>query len=527
MVAIGHCDGLFRQSRCVLYCSTSHSDTPAISSWQGHVEAIMETQADVYKPHAQAWDGALRTRLQHWTDICSNYFLRPTFCAFCGIFKLGSPNELTEFKKVPPVGVAPPYAVANTFLARFTVSSDGQWNCCNSCSSNRKPNTPYAVYMSPSYQRSLLRCTAFQQQFLSVLDCRLDIANRYHGFAHGQYISESLLEHPLIAWNDVTKRIENRAFLTQTLEPVLQVLMQNNSIVQRYLTVLEVPSIAHGFPMLPSSSVAGVISRPVAQSPIQSMYTDPMKSLMSTVTAMSVTPTSQHTKTTSCGTLRLRDHRTLSRPLVMHCRPPSENCSLEQGLFPYLFPFNTAAWDGLVSICAYMRLHCSQLFSPFTLCQNYLLLMYHIRQAHVLSNNCSSTMLQRDMHRYIAERPDATQQQIMQHVLKHTVPSTVPGSPAWFRRELQNLLAMVDAWGLPSFFLTLTADEHSPLKWTEINDMEQLLKSFCNSYSFENAPVECSAHFLKRLQDFFREHILAQPSSPWIPRSPDTLQGIL
>ena len=96
----------------------------------------------------------------------------------------------------------------------------------------------------------------------------------------------------------------------------------------------------------------------------------------------------------------------------------------------------------------------------------------------------------------------------MQHVLKHTVPSTVPGSPAWFRQQLQNLLAMVDAWGLPSFFLTLTADEHSALKWSEISDMEQLLKSFCNSYSFENAPVECSAHFLKRIQDFLREHIL-------------------
>ena len=110
------------------------------------------------------------------------------------------------------------------------------------------------------------------------------------------------------------------------------------------------------------------------------------------------------------------------------------------------------------------------------------------------------------MHR--AGLTHATQQQIMQHVLKHNAPSTVPGSPAWFRRELQNLLAMVDTWGLPSFFLTLTADEHSPLKWTETTDMEQLLKSFCNSCSFENAPVECSAHFLKRIQDFLCEHIL-------------------
>ena len=55
-----------------------------------------------------------------------------------------------------------------------------------------------------------------------------------------------------ITWNDAADRIENRAFLTAALEPVLQLLMQKNSIVQRYLTALEVASMSHGFPMLPS-----------------------------------------------------------------------------------------------------------------------------------------------------------------------------------------------------------------------------------------------------------------------------------
>ncbi|KAL0038595.1 hypothetical protein WJX77_012092 [Trebouxia sp. C0004] len=38
--------------------------------------------------------------------------------------------------------------------------------------------------------------------------------------------------------------------------------------------------------------------------------------------------------------------------------------------------------------------------------------------------------------------------------------------------------------------------------------MKQLLKFFCNSFSFEDAPVECSTHFLRRLQDFLNEHVL-------------------
>ena len=93
--------------------------------------------------------------------------------------------------------------------------------------------------------------------------------------------------------------------LTQALEPVLKVLMQRNSVVQHYLTVLEVPSMTHGFPMLSPSSVATIISRPIARYPSQSMYIDPLKSLMSTVTAMNVTPASRRAATTSCGTLRL------------------------------------------------------------------------------------------------------------------------------------------------------------------------------------------------------------------------------
>lgn len=78
--------------------------------------------------------------------------------------------------------------------------------------------------------------------------------------------------------------------------------------------------------------------------------------------------------TTSCGTLRPRDHPTLSRPVVMQpggtADVSGESCSLEQGLFPHLFPFNTGAWDSVISICAYLRFRCSQLFSPFTLCKN-------------------------------------------------------------------------------------------------------------------------------------------------------------
>lgn len=175
--------------------------------------------------------------------------------------------------------------------------------------------------------------------------------------------------------------------------------------------------------------------------------------------------------------------------------------------FPTFF-HNTGHYANLMSLCAYFRLRCTQLFSPFKLCKNCLLLMYHVRQAHILSKATSETVLQRDMDNYARHNPNATQQQVLHNVLKHSVPPSVPGSPAYFRKQLQNLLAMVANWGLPHFFLTLTADEAMGMRWTEITDLETLLHAFNNSFSFRDAPMECATHFLRRCKDFLAEHIL-------------------
>lgn len=110
--------------------------------------------------------------------------------------------------------------------------------------------------------------------------------------------------------------------------------------------------------------------------------------------------------------------RTIARPLfvvhsIVHPRDQPtldriQKCSLEHALFPYLFPFDEGAYDGHLFICEYLRLRCSQLFAPFTSCKDYLLLMYHVCEAHRLSTNCSSSVLQHDMDGNTAEHPHAT-----------------------------------------------------------------------------------------------------------------------
>jgi len=49
---------------------------------------------------------------------------------------------------------------------------------------------------------------------------------------------------------------------------------------------------------------------------------------------------------------------------------------------------------------------------------------------------------------------------------------------------------MVENFGMPHFFLTLTFDETSNLRWKEIEDIENLAMFFNNTFSWEDCPVE-------------------------------------
>ena len=93
------------------------------------------------------------------------------------------------------------------------------------------------------------------------------------------------------------------------------------------------------------------------------------------------------------------------RRAVKSCLLEIDGCTLEEALFPYLFPFNKGAWRGGMQICNYLKMRLSQLFSPFTLCNNYLLMMFHVRQAHILVSNCAEGVLQRDMAKLSAADP--------------------------------------------------------------------------------------------------------------------------
>jgi predicted ATPase len=148
------------------------------------------------------------------------------------------------------------------------------------------------------------------------------------------------------------------------------------------------------------------------------------------------------------------------------------------------------------------------LFSPFTLYLPYNLLMYQVRKSVVLLNTCKTIAYDKAIHDFRRQNPSASEEDVMKHVLKHKVPASVAGSPAWFRKNLKDLLCQVDHWGLPSFFLMLTADEHTPTRWDEVGDLESFLHRFNQSASWKDAPVECLKLFHSRLRRFMKDFIL-------------------
>lgn len=52
-----------------------------------------------------------------------------------------------------------------------------------------------------------------------------------------------------------------------------------------------------------------------------------------------------------------------------------------------------------------------------------------------------------------------TKEQTLQHIVKYKLPSSIQGSPQWHRSQLQDLLKMVQEFGIPRFKKKLMVDE--------------------------------------------------------------------
>ncbi len=144
-----------------------------------------------------------------------------------------------------------------------------------------------------------------------------------------------------------------------------------------------------------------------------------------------------------------------------------------------------------------------------------------------------------DVLRYKQQHPNSTEAEMFEHLAKYKVPGDFSGSPSWHRNALKDLQCIVQHYGMPSLFLTLTADEVSDMRFTEVKNMEDFFLRFIYSpdmpyfiawvpdcsqprkmhqlrllhthvtspLSLQHAPVENTRMFHIRTLEFLNQHL--------------------
>jgi hypothetical protein len=477
----------------------------------------------------------------NWERYCKSIITEFKACAFCGKVVYGGKHawHSTSFSKVQPteVNTDPPILLYNPFLQHNVTTNDGFWWCCGACSSkeSREKRTFYNVKLWPTYVRNLLSLPPTQPLLLSVMKCGVRFAQRICGFLCTNSITQTpYLIAPLIKW-PYSK--SNTSTLPNALKEVLHYNLENNPIIRTYVTQIETEHAPdHGVPIIHHECIQDIVAKHTARDPTHHQQVPVLNRIshemehgmnfhsmphgLSSFAEMDNLQESTNNfkvdQKYHAGNCVLRSNHCSVRVEVNangvdQC--PKNNTlpslSVESATCPFLFPNGIGWCDGkYMSMVQYIKLRITQLFSAFTLCHVYVMIMFQIFQISILLNNLTEARLESDLKTYYKQHPESKPIDAMRQVTKRTIPSALVGSPAYHRKALQDLLAMVNEYGLPSFFLTLTSDELSEYRWTEYENLEDFLERYLNPSSWTDAPVECARLFHDRVEGFMHNFIL-------------------
>ncbi|WIA28669.1 hypothetical protein OEZ86_011205 [Tetradesmus obliquus] len=453
----------------------------------------------------------------------------------------------------PPAALAYPPVAS---LMRATAQSSLWW-ACHSCHGSKTRREHQAQHLQPPVAdlSSDTAAADIQDWFknlgllltlppggslqLAVLRCGVRYAHRMLGYLHALSAADQdrppLLRGALVCWDEAAVDGCDAADLAASLDSLITYLRKHNPAVQRYLTMAEqqwgtaqdtsAPQQQQqqqqqqhgGVPVLGADcirdGVADVQGRDPRMRSNAEPYTTPLTAAMDW--------DGQHTGEDhrpgimfSFGDVQERGHAT-PQPVTGTASGYSSRhkLSLDNALFPFLHPGGVGAFRTGASLSTLLKQRMQQLFSPFTMVKEYLLVMFQVEAVATLVGGVSETALFSCIQREKQLSPDADPADIIKAVARQLVPATVPGSPAYHRNKLQDLLAMVNRHGIPSLFLTLTADEQTALRWREVEQMEAMAKQFTGEdITWRDMPVEMARLFTDRVETFMARHVLSARS---------------
>jgi hypothetical protein len=409
---------------------------------------------------------------------------------------------------------------------------------CRLCKNpqRRQQRQGWSIGAGDDYMRQVVNGDQAQTQILSLLDVGIDIQQHMNSMIRGSMRSGSLITQALVQWGmaplqaaavgaaadaaaagaggDPTPAApaapngDPAAAPAPNVPARIQALLQfnlaNNPLFSAYLSLLERPLATHlGAAILTSDVIRQIMEWARLKGPLADVQEAAahaglgiiMDARPDTFQQRAIfcsaglvprqadePPGGPHSPAASRGP-RLPDRvlitRTDGTPIAGTGGP--QKISVEAGLMPFLFPFGRGYFRWLrkgPALATYLRYRMSCPFTIFTLYAPYLLYMHAIRQQHTIAGSIKEEVLHADLHRQRQRQPDASDADLLRDIIKFKLPSTIANSPAYFRSNLRDLLCMVEHKGMPSLFLTLTQDEVSETRWTEIDDLEQCLNRY-------------------------------------------------
>ena len=334
---------------------------------------------------------------------------------------------------------------------------------------------------------------------LSVVDLSVELVKRLNGYVVGR-----LRRTPFM--NGVFVGAVPSLADTSTVSVLYNELRRTNPVYSVFRPSFEWTLTA--IASLPST-VLERLAQVIDRSPITT-FDIATRATISTLMEACVTYADQiSTSTHTLGRVFLR-REVVARPLVHNddgCAPAPFLCTIESLVFPFLFPRNKGMFirNTRWTISAYMRYRLCCMFSLFTLYPAYVLSMYQVYTAMRLKETVRWATVSTAVKN---KEPEETLEEVFTALSKHVIPSDLPGYPAYFSKQLHNLLAFCHNFGMPTLFLTLTMDDISRYKWQPVLEAEAYLNSFNQSFDYADAPVEMCHLFKQRLDDFMSNFVL-------------------
>ena len=426
---------------------------------------------------------------------------------------------------------------------------------CKQCSNDamfvtRSEATPV---VSDTYLSNMLKCEDWFLARMSVVNVSLDIMKKQNGTPFGVNMMESSLFtapmfHNARTMQDTTRH-GNKYAVTNTMKTFAEYNYSTNPLDAKYVPYIERQlDFLGGYPIVSASCIANIPSKSQKKDPHATVYTTKTDddetpecasdAMMHTLTADML----MECLTQNLGDKRIADthmHHTSNKKLcrgeelfvlgeaytrdndaLIRIYSQSDGCTVHSDTFnshgespencimPFLFPTGTEQYRGKCSLLYYAKMRAKGFLTLYTLHPSYMLMMYLMVRTHTLRAGTTQLCLRKEVSKYVKAHPDASDNDVYNNIVKHKLTPQLTSSPAWHKKELQDLIAAVEVHGLPSLFLTLTSDEVSRTRWPAFTNLEDLLGKLKDGMTWKDAPVESAKIFVHKLNKFMHTWII-------------------